>query len=43
MMSKDQAIGGAILAVCVIVVLCFIVLVAFPGSSCFVARAEGFR
>ena len=31
-MGKDQAIGGAILAVCVIVVLGFVVLVAFPGQ-----------
>jgi len=30
-MSKDQAIGGAILAVCVIVIVGFIVLVVDPG------------
>ena len=32
-MSKDQAIGGAILAVCVIVAVVFLVLVAFPASA----------
>ena len=31
-MSKDQMIGGAILAVCVIVAVGFVVLVAFPGQ-----------
>ena len=30
-MSKDQAIGGAILAVCVIVVIGYLVLVIDPG------------
>jgi predicted DNA-binding transcriptional regulator len=30
-MSKDQAIGGAILAVCVIVVVGYLVLVVDPG------------
>ena len=33
MVSKDQGIGGAILAVCVIVILGFIVLVVFPVDS----------
>ncbi|MGA2680238.1 MAG: hypothetical protein ABSF44_00375 [Candidatus Bathyarchaeia archaeon] len=32
MVSKDQGIGGAILAVCVIVALAFIVLVSFPAA-----------
>ena len=32
-MGKDQAIGGAILAVCVIVIVGFLVLVAFPGQA----------
>jgi predicted DNA-binding transcriptional regulator len=31
-MSKDQAIGGAILAVCVIVAVAFVILVVFPSS-----------
>ena len=31
-MSKDQVIGGAILAVCVIVALAFVVLVIFPAE-----------
>ena len=31
-MSKDQMIGGAILAVCVIVAVGFVVLVTFPGQ-----------
>ncbi len=31
MVSKDQGIGGAILAVCVIVAVAYIVLVADPG------------
>jgi len=31
MVSKDQGIGGAILAVCVIVVIGYIVLVVDPG------------
>ena len=31
-MSKDQMIGGAILAVCVIVALGFVILVAFPSQ-----------
>ncbi len=31
MVSKDQGIGGAILAVCVIVALGYVVLVADPG------------
>jgi predicted DNA-binding transcriptional regulator len=30
-MSKDQAIGGAILAVCIIVVVGYLVLVVDPG------------
>jgi len=30
-MSKDQAIGGAILAVCIIVAIGYLVLVADPG------------
>lgn len=30
-MSKDQAIGGSILAVCVIVVIGYLVLVVDPG------------
>ena len=32
MVSKDQGIGGAILAVCVIVALGFALLVIFPGQ-----------
>jgi len=32
MISKDQGIGGAILAVCVIVALGFAILVIFPGQ-----------
>jgi predicted DNA-binding transcriptional regulator len=32
MVSKDQGIGGAILAVCVIVILGFLALVLFPGQ-----------
>ena len=32
MVSKDQGIGGAILAVCVIVALGFALLVTFPGE-----------
>ncbi len=32
MVSKDQGIGGAILAVCVIVIVGFIILVTFPGQ-----------
>ena len=32
MVSKDQGIGGAILAVCVIVALAFVVLVIFPAE-----------
>jgi predicted DNA-binding transcriptional regulator len=32
MVSKDQAIGGAILAVCVIVALIFALLVIFPAQ-----------
>ncbi len=32
MVSKDQGIGGAILAVCVIVALGFALLVIFPGE-----------
>jgi predicted DNA-binding transcriptional regulator len=32
MVSKDQGIGGAILAVCVIVAVVFVVLVIFPAS-----------
>jgi predicted DNA-binding transcriptional regulator len=32
MVSKDQAIGGAILAVCVIVALVFALLVIFPAQ-----------
>jgi predicted DNA-binding transcriptional regulator len=31
LMAKDQAIGGAILAVCVIVIVGFLVLVIDPG------------
>ena len=31
-MSKDQVIGGAILAVCVVVAVGFVVLVVFPGQ-----------
>ena len=31
MVSKDQGIGGAILAVCVIVIIVYLVLVADPG------------
>ena len=31
-MSKDQMIGGAILVVCVVVAVGFVVLVAFPGQ-----------
>ncbi len=31
MVSKDQGIGGAILAVCVIVIIGYLVLVADPG------------
>jgi predicted DNA-binding transcriptional regulator len=31
-MSKDQAIGGAILAVCVIVAIAYAVVVIFPGE-----------
>ncbi len=31
-MSKDQAIGGAILAVCVIVAVAFAILAIFPSS-----------
>ena len=31
-MSKDTMIGGAILAVCVVVAVGFVVLVAFPGQ-----------
>jgi predicted DNA-binding transcriptional regulator len=34
-MGKDQAIGGAILAVCVIVVVGFLVLVVDPGLFSF--------
>ena len=32
MVSKDQGIGGAILAVCVIVIIGYLILVAFPGQ-----------
>ncbi len=32
MVSKDQGIGGAILAVCIIVILGFLALVLFPGE-----------
>ena len=32
MVSKDQGIGGAILAVCVIVIIGFLILVAVPGQ-----------
>jgi predicted DNA-binding transcriptional regulator len=32
MVSKDQGIGGAILAVCVIIALAFVVLVIFPAQ-----------
>jgi predicted DNA-binding transcriptional regulator len=31
-MSKDQAIGGAILAVCVIVAIAYAILVVFPAD-----------
>jgi predicted DNA-binding transcriptional regulator len=31
-LSKDQMVGGAILAVCVIVAVGFVVLVAIPGQ-----------
>jgi len=31
-LSKDQVIGGAILAVCVVVAVGFVVLVVFPGQ-----------
>jgi predicted DNA-binding transcriptional regulator len=31
-MSKDQAIGGAILAVCVIVAVAYAILVVFPAD-----------
>jgi hypothetical protein len=30
-LSKDQAIGGAILAICVIVAVAFVILVIFPA------------
>ena len=32
MVSKDQGIGGAILAVCVIVILGYLALILFPGQ-----------
>jgi len=32
MVGKDQAIGGAILAVCVIVALGFVLLIVFPAQ-----------
>ena len=32
MVSKDQGIGGAILAVCVIVAIVYAVLILFPGQ-----------
>ena len=32
MVSKDQGIGGAILAVCVIVAIGYLILVIFPGQ-----------
>jgi predicted DNA-binding transcriptional regulator len=32
-MSKDQVIGGAIVAVCVIVAVVFLILVVFPASA----------
>jgi predicted DNA-binding transcriptional regulator len=31
-MSKDQIIGGAILAVCVIVIIGYVILVSIPGQ-----------
>jgi hypothetical protein len=31
MVSKDQGIGGAILGVCIIVILGYLVLIGFPG------------
>ncbi len=31
-MSKDQAIGGAILAVCIIVAIIYAIIVIFPAS-----------
>jgi hypothetical protein len=32
MVSKDQGIGGAILAVCVIIILGYLSLIIFPGQ-----------
>jgi len=32
-MAKDQAIGAAILAVCIIIAVGFVILVAFPASA----------
>jgi hypothetical protein len=32
MVSKDQGIGGAILAVCIIVILGYLALIIFPGQ-----------
>ena len=41
MVSKDQGIGGAILAVCVIVILGFLVLVIDPGLFQGILGADG--
>ena len=39
MVSKDQGIGGAILAVCVIVAIGFLILVIDPGN-CLLLKME---
>jgi len=41
MVSKDQAIGGAILIVCVIVAIVYAVLAIFPGWFSGILSADG--
>jgi hypothetical protein len=41
MVSKDQGIGGAILAVCVIVAVVYAVLAIFPGWFSGILNADG--
>ena len=39
MVSKDQGIGGAILAVCIVVILVYLVLVIDPGLFNFISSS----
>ena len=41
MVSKDQGIGGAILAVCVIVAVVYAILAIFPGWFSGILNADG--